>query len=76
MITYVRVLVVVFTFKTIYAKIYAIFFTLNISYVQKNSISLYNLTNRLYSFKMIICLRAMLNKNMCKSRIKIKIAVP
>lgn len=75
MITYVKVFAVSFTFNMFYVKIFALFFTLNKSYVKRIIISLYNFTNRLYSFKMIICLRAMLNKNMCKSRIKIKIAV-
>ena len=75
MITYVKILAVSFTFKIFYVKIFAIFFTLNISYVQRIIISLYNLTNRLYPFKMIICLGAVLNKNLSKSSIKIKVAM-
>ena len=75
MITYVKVLVVFFTVMITHVKVFAFFFTLNTSYVQKSSIPLYNLTNRLYFFKTIICLRTMLNKNLSKSRIQIKITM-
>ena len=75
MITYVKILAVFYTFNPSYVKFFAIFYTLKSLMLKYSSTLLYNLTNRFYFFKMIVCFRTMFNKYLRESCIKIEITM-